>query len=91
MNNTSDVIVIGGGIIGCATGFYLTKKGLKVYLLEKDYLTAGSTGRCIGGIRQQFSTKLSIKVAMESMKKFESMNEVLDLDAREKPEMDFPA
>jgi len=80
MNNTSDVIIIGGGIIGCATGFYLSKKGLKVYLLEKDYLTAGSTGRCIGGIRQQFSTRLSIKVAMESMKKFKDMAEELDQD-----------
>ncbi len=80
MNNTSDVIVIGGGIIGCATGFCLSKKGLKVYLLEKDYLTAGSTGRCIGGIRQQFSTRLSIKVAMESMKKFKDMAEELGQD-----------
>ena len=80
MNNTSDVIVIGGGIIGCATGFYLSKKGLKVYLLEKNYLTAGSTGRCIGGIRQQFSTRLSIKVAMESMKKFSSLAEELGQD-----------
>ncbi len=80
MRITSDVIVIGGGIIGCATGYYLTKKGLKVNLLEKDYLTAGSTGRCIGGIRQQFSTELSIRVAMESMKKFAAMEEELGQD-----------
>ncbi|UCF70904.1 MAG: FAD-binding oxidoreductase, partial [candidate division WOR-3 bacterium] len=79
-DNTSDVIVIGGGIIGCATGYYLTKRGLKVNLLEKNYLTAGSTGRCIGGIRQQFSTELSIKVAMESMKKFAAMNDELGRD-----------
>jgi sarcosine oxidase subunit beta len=80
MNNTADVIIIGGGIIGTATGYYLTKKGLKVYLFEKDYLTAGSTGRCIGGIRQQFSTELSIKVAMESMKKFKAMKQELGQD-----------
>jgi sarcosine oxidase subunit beta len=80
MNNTSDAIIIGGGIIGCATGYYLAKKGFKVNLLEKDYLTSGSTGRCIGGIRQQFSTELSIRVAMESMKKFAAMNEELELD-----------
>ncbi len=80
MNNTADVIVIGGGIIGTATGYYLTKKGLKVYLFEKDYLTAGSTGRCIGGIRQQFSTELSIKVAMEAVKKFKLMKEELGHD-----------
>jgi sarcosine oxidase subunit beta len=80
VNNTADVIIIGGGIIGTATGYYLTKKGLKVYLFEKDYLTAGSTGRCIGGIRQQFSTELSIKVAMESMKKFKNLHEELAQD-----------
>jgi sarcosine oxidase subunit beta len=80
MTDTSDVIIIGGGIIGCATGYYLTKRGLKVNLLEKDYLTAGSTGRCIGGIRQQFSTELSIKVAIESMKKFAVMKEELGQD-----------
>ncbi len=80
MNNTSDAIIIGGGIIGCATGYYLTKKGFKVNLLERAYLTAGSTGRCIGGIRQQFSTPLSIKVAMESMKKFGTMRDELKQD-----------
>ncbi|OPX18527.1 hypothetical protein BXT86_00790 [candidate division WOR-3 bacterium 4484_100] len=80
MNNTADAIIIGGGIIGCATGYYLTKKGLKVYLFEKDYLTAGSTGRCIGGIRQQFSTELSIRVAMESMKRFKELQAEQDIE-----------
>ncbi len=80
MDNTADAIIIGGGIIGCATGYYLTKKGLKVYLFEKDYLTAGSTGRCIGGIRQQFSTELSIRVAMESVKKFKELQEEYDIE-----------
>lgn len=80
MNNTADIIIIGGGILGTATGYYLSKKGLKVYLFEREYLTAGSTGRCICGIRQQFSTELSIKVAMESMKKFKSLHEELGQD-----------
>ena len=80
MKSTSDVIIIGGGMIGTAIGYYLSKKGQTVRLLEKDYLTAGSTGRCIGGIRQQFSTELSIKVAMESMKKFAAMKDDLGQD-----------
>ncbi len=80
MNNTCDAIIIGGGIIGTATGYYLSKRGWRVYLFEKEYLTAGATGRCIGGIRQQFSTELSIKVAMEAVKKFKTMNEELGVD-----------
>jgi sarcosine oxidase subunit beta len=85
MDNTADAIIIGGGIIGCATGYYLAKKGMKVFLFEKKYLTAGSTGRCIGGIRQQFSTELSIKVAMESMKKFKNMAAELNQDVEFHP------
>jgi sarcosine oxidase subunit beta len=79
MRKTADVVIIGGGIIGCATGYYLAKAGQKVILVEKEYLTAGSTGRCIGGIRQQFSTETAIKVAMGSVKLFNEMEEELGM------------
>ncbi|MCK5713134.1 MAG: FAD-dependent oxidoreductase [Hyphomicrobiaceae bacterium] len=47
MKRTADVGIIGGGIIGSAIGYYLTKMGLKdIVLFEKDYLTSGCTGRC---------------------------------------------
>ena len=52
MRETGDVVIIGGGSIGCATAYYLAKKGVKnVVLLEKRYLASGSTGRCGAGIR----------------------------------------
>ncbi|HAY99017.1 MAG TPA: FAD-dependent oxidoreductase, partial [Mesotoga sp.] len=41
------VVVIGGGVIGTAVAFYLAKNGVSdVVVLEKDYLSSGSTGRC---------------------------------------------
>ncbi|RKY51502.1 MAG: FAD-dependent oxidoreductase [Candidatus Neomarinimicrobiota bacterium] len=80
MSKTFDVIIIGGGITGTATGYYLSKKGLRVLLLEKNFLTSGSTGRCITGIRQQFSTPATIQIAMESVRLFRSMKEELGLD-----------
>jgi len=80
MNKTYDVIIIGGGIIGTATGYYLAKGGMKVLLLEKNFLTAGSTGRCITGIRQQFSTPTSIQTAMESVRFFSQMKEEFGMD-----------
>ena len=80
MNKTYDAIVIGGGIIGAATGYYLSKRRLKVLLLEKSFLTSGSTGRCITGIRQQFSTPTTIQTAMESVRLFKSMKEEFDMD-----------
>ena len=30
MNKTAEVIVIGGGIIGCAVSYYLAKRGVQV-------------------------------------------------------------
>jgi sarcosine oxidase subunit beta len=80
MNKTYDVIIIGGGIIGTATGYYLSRKGIKVLLLEKSFLTSGSTGRCITGIRQQFSTPASINTAMESVRLFRGMKDELGID-----------
>lgn len=80
MNKNYDAIIIGGGVIGTATGYYLSKRGLKVLLLEKDFLTAGSTGRCITGVRQQFSTPATIKASMHSVEIFKHLHEELGMD-----------
>lgn len=39
----ADVLIIGGGIIGVCAGYYLTREGYSVILVEKDQLNAGST------------------------------------------------
>lgn len=39
----ADVLIIGGGIIGVCAGYYLTREGFSVTLVEKDQLNAGST------------------------------------------------
>ncbi len=35
MKNNAEVVIIGGGIIGCATAYYLAKEGVSVIVLEK--------------------------------------------------------
>lgn len=53
MNNTADVIVVGGGIIGCATAYYLAKRGISVLVLEADEsIGNGGSSRNGGGVRQ---------------------------------------
>src|SRR6266567_7025386 len=42
---TIDVAVIGGGLLGAATCYWLAKEGVRVALLERDALAAGATGR----------------------------------------------
>lgn len=74
MPKSFDAIIVGGGIIGLSTAYQLTKRGKKVLVVEKKYPGSGSTSRCIGGIRQQFSTEASIRLMIESMNLFKQMD-----------------
>ncbi|MBM3314024.1 FAD-binding oxidoreductase, partial [candidate division WOR-3 bacterium] len=80
MRTSADVVVIGAGVIGAATGYYLAKQGLKVLVLERDFPCAGSTGRCIGGIRAQFTHDLTVRVMMESVRMFRDLDKELGED-----------
>jgi sarcosine oxidase subunit beta len=76
MEKTADVIVIGGGIVGLSVAYYLVLKGAgRIVLFEKGQLGEGSTSRCVGGIRTQFSTEINIRFSLESLKIFEQFEE----------------
>ena len=64
MSQTFDAIIIGGGIMGCSTAFQLAKRGVKVALLEKGTIGAGSTGRSSAIIRQHYSNELMVRLAI---------------------------
>jgi len=50
VKTTAQVVVIGGGVVGCSVLYHLTKKGWSdVLLLERDQLTSGSTWHAAGG------------------------------------------
>ncbi|HEY2888250.1 MAG TPA: FAD-dependent oxidoreductase, partial [Candidatus Limnocylindrales bacterium] len=50
MPGSSDVLVIGGGIVGAASAYHLARRGASVTLLEQDRLASGATGRNLGFI-----------------------------------------
>ncbi|MCX8126932.1 MAG: FAD-binding oxidoreductase, partial [Dehalococcoidia bacterium] len=73
----AEVIIIGAGAIGCSIAYNLSHRGCKdVIVLERDSVGSGSTGRCAGGIRQQFSTETNIKLSMESVRFFEHFEDL---------------
>ena len=49
----TDVVVIGGGIIGCSTAYYLARQGISVALCEKGKIGCEQSGRNWGFIRKQ--------------------------------------
>ena len=76
MNKTYDTAVVGAGIIGMGTGYYLSDAGLKIAVIDRASMGSGSTGRCISGIRQQFSTPAAIRVMKESVSLFSQMEDL---------------
>ena len=46
----ADVIIIGGGIMGCATAYRLAKRGVDVLVLEKKEIGNGGSCRNAGGV-----------------------------------------
>lgn len=76
MRKTADVVIIGGGSVGCTTAYYLAKKGIKnIVLVEKDCLTYGSTGRCGAGIRQMWGTEMNCLISRGSCELFKEIGE----------------
>jgi len=76
MEKTAEVVIIGGGVIGVSIAYHLAlKKAGRIVLFEKGQLGEGSTSRCVGGIRTQFSTEINIRFSLESLKTFEQFEE----------------
>jgi len=52
MRTTADVVVVGGGIVGCAAAWFLTQRGLSVTLVEKGQIAGEQSSRNWGWVRQ---------------------------------------
>ncbi|MCU0484745.1 MAG: FAD-binding oxidoreductase [Anaerolineales bacterium] len=76
----TDVIIIGGGIAGCATAYYLAKKGMRATVLEKEAAVGlEASGRCACGVRQQ-GRKAALPLAMGSVRIWAGLAEELGCD-----------
>jgi sarcosine oxidase subunit beta len=64
----ADIVIVGGGIMGLALAYELTRRGARdVLVLERAYLNAGASGRNGGGVRAQWSTPTMIRLARRSL------------------------
>lgn len=64
----ADVVIIGGGIIGVSTAWYLARQGVKVVLCEKGHIAGEQSGRNWGWVRQQGRDAREMPIMVESMK-----------------------
>ncbi len=72
----ADVVVVGGGVVGCSVAYFLGEQGIEnLVLIERATLASGETGICPGGIRQQFEGEADCLLARHSVRFYEQINE----------------
>lgn len=70
------VVVVGGGIVGCATAYHLTRRGwTDVVLLERKTLTSGTTWHAAGLITQARGTEGMRRLVRDSLEVFRDLEE----------------
>ncbi len=64
----AEIVIVGGGVIGLSIAYHLARRGLTdVVVIERGYLAEGASGRNGGGVRQQWSTEINIRLMQESV------------------------
>src|SRR5262245_61480422 len=76
----TDVVVIGGGIEGCATALELSERGLDVTICEKGEIACEQSSRNWGWCRQMGRDSREIPLIIESLKLWRGLNSRLGTD-----------
>ena len=78
--SNGEVIVIGGGITGCATAYELGKHGVHVTILEREHIHAMGSGWTLAGVRQSGRLRPELPIAREAIRRWETLGEELDAE-----------
>ena len=73
-NPKSEIVIVGGGVVGASVAYHLTTRGAgDVLMLERAPVQgAGSTGKATGGVRAQFETEINIRMSLYSLDFFKN-------------------
>ena len=82
MSQNADIIIIGGGVIGCSTAYNLARLGAgRVVLLERGDICSGGTAKSCAIVRTHYSIETNLNHAVESLKIFRAFDDAVGGDA----------
>src|SRR6202051_612038 len=86
--HTTEVAILGGGIVGSSIAYHLAEAGCKdVLVIERESSQGkGSTGKSMGGVRAQFSTPVNIQMSLYSIPFYASFEERLGYPCDYRPQ-----
>ncbi|MGR3914581.1 MAG: FAD-binding oxidoreductase, partial [Gammaproteobacteria bacterium] len=76
----TDIVIIGGGIIGCSVAYYLARDGISVALCEKGEIAAEQSGRNWGFVRKQGRAPAELPLMLESARLWARLERELQRD-----------
>ena len=76
-NHSADVVVVGGGVSGLSSAYYLAKAGLDVVVVEKGTVGSEASGRNGGMISERIGEPPVVPIAIESLKLWPTLEEEL--------------
>ena len=78
--DAADVVIIGGGIVGVSTAWFLSRQGVSVTLCEKGYIAGEQSGRNWGWVRQQGRDVRELPMMIDSRRIWRGLAEELGED-----------
>ena len=79
VDQKADVVVIGGGIVGCATAYNLARRGVSVVLVEKGEIASEQSGRNWGWV-SQLRNPVEAPLQILSQRIWATLSDELDAD-----------
>jgi glycine/D-amino acid oxidase-like deaminating enzyme len=76
----AEVVIIGGGIVGVSSAWFLAKQGVDVVLCEKGHIAGEQSGRNWGWVRVQGRDAREIPMMLESLRIWESLGQEIGED-----------
>jgi glycine/D-amino acid oxidase-like deaminating enzyme len=75
-----DVVVVGGGIVGCSAAYFLARRGVSVALFEKGRIAGEQSGRNWGWVPQQGRSPIELPLIMRSLREWLELSRELAED-----------
>ena len=76
----ADVVVVGAGIVGCATAYHLARRGVRVVIVERAGVAGEQSRKNWGFVRQQGRDALEVPLAMEANRIWRGLERELGSD-----------